>query len=335
MRLLGVAIVFCLAALPAIGLDQPITFQPVSDQPYWQTPELVIDSADYDTLILKIESKQNGTAKLFWMNHYDMQFNQPKSTWFSVKAGTHDYYLNIASQNQYWMGWIKGLLLYPEFDSKSITINEANIIKGNIFTNIMSGWQEFWGPKGRLIIGSTINTMQSSYLFGRSIFVYIYWMIGIFSVFFLLKKIKKLLLQKQKLSFELLFNRAGKVVVGTIIFFWCLLELNTMYNNWQMARMDFPLIGKTIDEQRTLVNTGDFYQFMLFCEKYISPEADFDYSIPPVYNDIKARFYLYPRKITKEADFLVVYDKDPEKEQVNRYKPWKTFRQGAYIAKKR
>ncbi len=57
--------------------------------------------------------------------------------------------------------------------------------------------------------------------------------------------------------------------------------------------------------------------------------------IPPVYNDIKAKYYLYPMKYKEDADFLIVYEMRAEPELLEKYSLWKKFRGGAYILKKR
>jgi hypothetical protein len=79
-----------------------------------------------------------------------------------------------------------------------------------------------------------------------------------------------------------------------------------------------------------MVNPGDFYPFIRFCEKQLPLNAEFDFRIQLVYGDIKAKYYLYPRKFKKDAEYLIVYDQEPPKG----YSPWQTFRPGALILKR-
>ncbi|KPJ69767.1 hypothetical protein AMJ44_02325, partial [candidate division WOR-1 bacterium DG_54_3] len=216
-----------------------------------------------------------------------------------------------------------------------VEIKQAKIIKGNLLTTIQSGWQEFWGPRGRLVIGSTINTMQSSNLFGRPIFVYIYWLTGFIILIYLGREIFKWTSQKKSPPLEKIILKTGKAAFITVIIFWGLLEINGLFNNWLQFKGDLQYFGKSYEEKLVIANTGDFYHFIRFCENNIPPESSFDMSIPPFYNDIKARYYLYPRKYEKNAPFLVVYDMAPEEDLSAKYSSWKKFREGAYILKKR
>ena len=164
---------------PSFAEDINLSFQKVPGQPYFESQELMIDGEEYNTVVLRLKSTESGTGRLFWANSYDPQFNQPKSIWFLIRSGEHNYYFNVPSQNPNWVGWVKKLLVMPEFESKNLEIVSAKSISGNLLTNFASGWQEFWGPKGRLIIGSTINTMQSPAFFNRPIFFYIYCLFGL------------------------------------------------------------------------------------------------------------------------------------------------------------
>jgi len=254
-----------------------------------------------------------------WANHYDPQFNQQKSTMFRLKKGEHTYYFNLASQNPNWVGWIKGLLVYPE--TGQVEVKNARLVPGNVFINMISGWQEFWGPKGRDIIGSTINTIQPVNLFGQSIFVYIYWAIGLATLFVLALKRD--------------FSQTGKFVFFIIALFWFLLEASSLYNNWLAVKADSQYIGKSYREKLVLANTGDFYPFIEFCAANLPLSAKFDLLIPPIYNDIKARYYLSPRQqTTTEAEFLVVYDPSPDQKLPGKFQLFKTFRENAYLMKK-
>jgi len=327
------------ASSAALALDQiNIQFAPQPNTPYFVgQPEFNIDAEEFNTVILKIKSTKSGTARLFWATNFDPQMNQPKSIWFFVDRSNDfkEYSFNLRSQNGYWAGYVGQLLVYPENGPEGIEVGPSQAVVGNLGTNISSGWREFWGPSGRLVIGSTINTMASVNLFGRPITVYLYWLIVLAGLGYGGYLTNKWLAKKTKEPFASLWPQIGQGVVLTILFGWCLLEASNTFNLWQIVQQDARFVGKQIEEKRVLANTGDFYNFILFCQKNIPARARFDQRIPPIYNDIKAIYYLYPRKLsTTEAEYLVVYDQQPEANILRKYSPWQTFRPGALILKR-
>lgn len=325
-------------SIPVVADQIAVNFSRPQNAPYLAgLPEKNIDSDEFNTLILKIRSNRDGTARLFWATSYDPQMNSPKSIWFYVKRSDHfrDYVFNLRSQNPNWGGFIPQFALLPEGGPAGLEIMNGTILPGNLTTNIQSGWQEFWGPQGREIIGSTINTIQSSDLFGRSIFIYIYWILGLFALGVLAWATNTWLALKKKPSFNEVLVRSGQNIFMGLVVFWVLLELSSLINDWRQVRHDWKYVGKNYEEKLSLANTGDFYRFIQFCESNLPTDAKFDLRIPPFYDDIKARYYLYPRQVTTvEADFFVVYDLDIEKEAAHRYRPWKTFREKAYILRR-
>ncbi|MBU0501947.1 MAG: hypothetical protein KJ811_01715, partial [Candidatus Margulisbacteria bacterium] len=218
-KLIVLSLIFFSFQAPSFCREILIPMQKGLSSPYFTSPQLTVDSSEYDTIVLQLEAKAAGTARIFWANHYDPKFNQQKSILFFIKPGQHNYHLNIPSQNPNWLGWIQGLLLLPDIE---LNIKEVKLVKGNLSTNIMSGWQEFWGPRGRLVIGSTINTIQSTNLFGRSIFYYIYWGFSFAMLFLVIKQFKG----------GLNLARLGRQAFFIIIVAWILLEINTWYNDW-------------------------------------------------------------------------------------------------------
>ncbi|MGB9613363.1 MAG: hypothetical protein ACPL4K_04210, partial [Candidatus Margulisiibacteriota bacterium] len=212
-----------------------ISFQPAKDQPYFiGVPEINIDAEEFTTLVIKMKSSRSGTARLFWASNYDPQFNEAKSLWFFLdKSGNFkEYVFNVKAQNPYWLGFIKQLLIFPEGGIGGITIESAQATPGNLITNLKSGWREFWGPRGRLVIGSTINTIQSSNLFGRSIFVYIYWLLGLTTLGYFSYQTYKWQQLKKKPPFETVWLNTGIMSFITLITFWFLLEASSLFNNW-------------------------------------------------------------------------------------------------------
>ncbi len=309
-----------------------IDFTPVQGQPYWASSQINADSAELNTLIITFSAKENGTARIFWVNNYDPQFNQIKSLWFKIKRGEHTYYFNISSQNQYWIGWTKGFILLPEMDPSAISNPEAKLISGNLLTNIQSGWQEFLGPYGRNIVGYTINTMPSPTLLGRSIYVYIYWLIGFIILFLFANYLTQLRKSKKN---KPSYNTLIKKIFLTITCFWLILEASTLITNWNNLQSDLPLIGKDIETKRAMVNQGDFYAYIQFCMQKLPAAVSFDHRFGKIYDDIKAVYYLYPHEYQKGADYLLVYESPVEKEINQDYQLFAKMRENAYILIKR
>ncbi len=321
MKPKALVLLLCLLTFCTIAFAQeiPLQFAQPKGAPYLESQLINADSNEYNTVLLKIKAGQNGMAQLFWATSYDPQFNQYKTVAFPLKRGIHKYTINVPSQNSNWIGWVRKVILLSNVPTE---LRSATIIKGNLFTNIASGWQEFWGPRGRLIIGSTINTIQSPNLFGRSIFAYIYWIIALLAIILIswdLYKYKNL-------------KKAGIIIFWIIIGFWITLELSSLINNWNQAKSELKFIGKSLDEKTAMVNFNDFYPFIMFCQENIPQNSTFDFKVSGIYHNIKTKYYLYPRKHTTiEANYLIVYDSKTDNKQ---YSPYKEFRKGAYILKK-
>lgn len=340
MKLRAALFILALFASPILAFDQiNINFIHPPNAPYFiGNPEMNIDAEEFMTVSLKIKSEKSGTARLFWATNFDPQMNEPKSIWFFLKKSDYprEYVFNLRSQNPYWAGFVQQFAVFSEPGIDGIEITSANAKTSNFSTSIISGWQEFWGPRGRVVVGSTINTIQSSNLFGRPIFVYIYWLLGLAAIGISAWGFNRWLALKKKPPFAEVWLKSGKNIALVLAVGWALLELSSLYNNLLAVRDDWKYVGKSYQEKLTIANTGDFYPFIRFCEKHIPSGAKFEMRIPPIYNDIKAIYYLYPHQYsTTEADYLVVYDRMVEPAVAAPYLPWQTFRPGAYIMKKR
>lgn len=332
-RLLSIIILILFLQIPSLSQEIPIPFHPAQDLPYFESPQVTIDSAEYNTLFLRIESKQNGTARLFWATHYDMQFNHSKNVWFSVKAGRHGYYFNMPSQNPNWIGWVKGFIIYPEIDPKLVEIEEAKVIRGNIFTNIKSGWQEFWGPNGRVVIGSTINLIPSSSVFGRSVNIYIYWMIGIF---FIIVLATKLFQSSWDLNSSLSQTLQKSFIL--IITCWVLLALNSDYNFLKIFKDNHSkYFGKTIEQKRAVAYGKDYYDFLAFSKENLPKEpVKFGLLSLQYAASLQARIYLVPHVYAeKDFPYLLVFNPGAEqKVDAAKYKSFAKLNNNAYILKR-
>ena len=325
--------------------DIRINFTKAPNAPYLiGTPSQNINSDEYSTIILKIKSQKDTTARLLWGSSYYPQISEQTSILFSINSSTDykTYYLNIRSRNPNWIGYVSQIIIFPESGLEGFNVTSANASTGGFYSTLMSGIQEFLGPQGRAIIGSTINTMQSPMIFGTSIFVYIYWIIGFSLAGILLFETNIWLSKKKRPNYYDVILNIFRKTFYFIAIFWVLLAFSDLYSNWQEIKKDMIYYGKTQNarlpnwqEKLKIANTGDFYPFIQFCQKELDPNSYFDFRIPPVYNDIKAIYYLYPRQYQKGSDYIVVYDAQPESAIFDKYVVWKKFRDGAYILKKR
>ncbi len=343
-KLLWSLILLLFLQFPSFAQDITLPFQPVKDRPYFESPEVMIDSAEYNTLILRIKSAGSGTARLFWASSYDMQFNPPKSLWFYIKRGERSYYFNVPSQNPYWMGWIRKFIIYPETGTQNIQVRSANVIRGNLFTNLASAWQEFWGPKGRVVIGSTINLIPSSLIFGRSINIYIYWIIGLFcAVFFGIKFIQGM--GKIKDPLNALNFSISETVRQTLILaigLWTLLALNSDYNFFNIFKENYSkYFGKSIEQKRAIAYGKDYYNFLVFAKEKLPREpVEFGVVSSMFADHLHARIYLVPHVYTdneeKDFPFLLVFKPAPEQLRViKNYMLFAKRNENEYILKRK
>lgn len=326
--------ILALTLLQLTVLAKDISFHPVPNQPYLQSAPMMIDSDEYNTVILRIRSDKSGTGRLFWLTSYDKQFNQQRNIWFSIKPGEKNYYFNVPSQNPNWIGWVKGLLLYPETKGR-IEINSAEIVKGNLFTTTLSGWQEFWGPKGRVEVGSTINLISSSAIFGRSINIYIYWIIALAFFAFLI-----FYFVKQK-DLPNAYQTAIRPTIIVMLGFWILLTLNADHNYFNLFKKNFSkYYGKSIEEKRAIAYGKEYYDFLVFAREKLPKEpVNFGLISTKYTADLQARIFLVPHIFVDhnkdKVSYLLVYQ--PDKKQVAATKGYYLFKKqnsNAYIMKR-
>jgi putative flippase GtrA len=305
---------------------------------------------DNGLLVLEMKTSTGRTGTIFWSNYQDQRFLPQRSWQFYLgRPGVwHRYYIDLGAREKE-LARLDYLLINPFSGSGEAQIRDLRIIKGTLTDRLRAGWQEFLGAKGREVVGYTINTMPSVMLFGREIFVYIYWLVALLAAAFLALELWPVWRRPEKVKagkgkekktasiwskYEPAFNRAVKKIFISVLVLWAALELSSLYSDWLNLRNDLPLFAKNIEEKRTLANTGDFYPFIQFCQAKLPLGVPFDMRIPPIYNDIKAIYYLYPHMNTTEADYLIVYDQPLEPELRGRYEPVAVFRPNALILKK-
>ena len=308
--------------------------------------------AENDLLIFEMKTTAGGIGTVFWSNYLDQRFMPQRSYQFYLGKPNawKRYYIDLASHEKE-LTRIDHLLFNPFTGSGEAEVRDIKIVKGTVTGKLLAGWQEFLGVRGREVVGYTINTMPSGMLFGREIFFYIYWLVGLLSVILLAVELwpawrqpaektkakgkdKKAVAAPFWSKYGTAFNRAVKKIFVCVVVLWAALEFSSLYTDWLNLRNDLPLIGKDLEQKRAMVNTGDFYPFIRFCEEKLPAGAAYDTSIPPVYNDIKAVYYLYPHENVKGADYLIVYDQEISPEARRAYAPFAVFRPNALIMKR-
>ena len=311
----------CLLGSSAQALDQiNIMISHPPNTPYFiGMPEFNIDAEEFSTIVLKIKSNQSGTARLFWASSYDPQMNEPKSIWFSLDKTDYfkSYYFNVRSQNPSWIGFIGQILIFPENGPEGIELESAQAITGNFITDIKSGWQEFWGPKGRVVIGSTINVIPSSNIFGTSVNIYIYWIIGIFFVVYFLVRYFQLPETKKSKAprIYLVFAETAKRTLFLSIALWILLALNADYNYFNIFKDDYSkYFGKTIEQKRAIAYGKDYYDFLVFAKEKL-PKAPIQFGLlsSRYAASLQARIYLVPHIFNdalSQSSYLLVFHPD-------------------------
>ncbi|MFC1570974.1 hypothetical protein ACFL31_00315 [Candidatus Margulisiibacteriota bacterium] len=333
-RLIYIFVVLFVLQLPSFCQEIPIPFVQVPGQPYFSSPQIMIDSAEYNTLVIGIKSDKADAGRLFWSTSYNPQFNQPKSIRFSLKSGQHNYYFNLPSQSPHWVGWINGLLIYPEKDGQNAEISQAKLVNGNLYTNFKSGWQEFWGPYGRKIRGNTINVLFSNRFLGHSINTYAYWLLLFYLLYLLVRK------------FGLGWEKIGQKVVLLAIILWAILELSSFYTYWTISGSDWrSYFGKTPQAKAAESIGANLYNFVENCNKSLPKEGvDVGLLMPDNLEalNLQARYYLFPNRLPEDfrpkddTPYILVYRaKDNSYAKNPKYKLLAKFKDDEYILVKK
>uniref|UniRef100_A0A7V3J954 Uncharacterized protein n=1 Tax=candidate division CPR3 bacterium TaxID=2268181 RepID=A0A7V3J954_UNCC3 len=318
------------------ALEINLSFQKVEGQPYFiGQPEMNIDAEEFDTVILKIKSSRSGTARLFWATNFDPQFNDPKSITFFIDRSESfkEYVFNVKAQNPNWLGFVSQLLVFLEEGTEGIEIEPGKAIVGNLITNIISGWREFFAYETPQL--RTVNFIYGPKINGRSVNLYIYWLVILISTalifyeFFINKKVN--------------WARVFKSIVVVCLFFWIVLDLRILLDQLKTAVSDWHIFaGKSLEEKRAATTLGDFYNFLRFASTNLPLGSAF-YLIHPsyYYYKEKANYYLYPTYFDdKNFAQVLVYDPNHTQEKevndfLNKgYKVVATFKSGEYILKK-
>jgi hypothetical protein len=281
---------------------------------YNQKP-LNLSVKDFDLLMIRMKASKTGIGEISWRSGKEL-FAPQRNFSFYLKSPDkyHTYYLNL---KPYLKAKNIGQVLFFPFNKEGkAKLTDFKFIKGTPRQNALAGWQEFWGPTGRGYTGKSFYILKSPMLFGRPIFFYLNWLIAI------------------SLLVSFLFKRP-RLTLTFILVLWILLEASSAVNNWIFFEDDLRFWGKNPEEKRTMQNVKDFYPFMKFAQVKISPDSEFDLLAAPQYpySRERAKYYLYPRKLKAKAAYLVIFDLEPGKDVLEKYKLIGNFRKGAYILK--
>lgn len=318
MKLVLAAFVALISLLssPGSARDEINLFQPKFDWratgqngQYNQRP-FKVSIAQYDLLIIELQSPNPGIGEVSWRTKQE-KFSNKRTYPFYVKksAKPKTYYVDLKAylkDNE-----VDHFLFFGPAKSKLLSLRA---VKGSFSEKLIAAWQEFWGPQGRERAGAAFTIIRPVMLFGRSIFVYLNWLIGLMIVIALIKK-------------------RPKPAISAILVLWVLLEVSSLVNNWHFFKADQKFWGKSLEEKRAMQNYKDFYQFIKFAEKKIPANSGFHLITRPKYRFSveRASYYLYPRPWQEKPEYILLFDKIPNKNILKRYKILATFRPGAYI----
>jgi hypothetical protein len=330
--LLPFILVFLLQ-LPSLAESELIPFQLAREGSYFVSPRLMLDTAEFDTLVIRLRAEQGGPARLFFTTSYDDRFNRSKSIAFSLKKGERDYYLNLAARNPNWMGWLTGLVLEPEGGEGRVALRSARITKGRIFTDLRSGWQEFWELE--TIKARTVNIIKGHTILGRQVNYYVYFIIGLA---FLFLAGRQVILSRKKgfmAIWQAVKERMNLLVILALVLA-VLMEVRLWFDYIQIASVDYRTFwGKTLDEKRDLTMGGGFYNFLNFCNKVLPERAEVELSFIGNFYRSRGPYYLYPHRVSNDAPYLIVFHKEVAKKRLKDYSLFAKFKSGEYILKKK
>ncbi|NQU16565.1 MAG: hypothetical protein HQ564_00750 [Candidatus Saganbacteria bacterium] len=283
--------------------------------PILVSPNIYIDTDEIDTLEIRLKTDQKISARVFWVGTFDKQFIPQKQVEFRTNKDFRTYHINLKSRNRLWDGSISKIIISPTSGQGYFEIDYIKLKKGTLITNLISGFNEFFGPSGRVIAGSTINNIPNSSFLGKPITFYIYVFLFI-SIFVLLIKRKD----------------PGSKIVSILFVFWILLAINSEYNNINIIRSDWHLLGKTLEQKQALTTDPAFYAFLTFCKEKLPPKSKIKFLTAAGYFDSKGAYYLFPHLISDEPDYLLIYKKSPELDST-KYTLYSKYKEGEYILK--
>jgi hypothetical protein len=277
--------------------------------PYIISPPLFFLAEEYDTLIIRMKCSKKDLATIFWATDFDQQFNANKSINFELGSPDrfHTYYINLKQQHLAWASKIVRLAISPFPGPGQAEIDYIRLDEENFWTNLLSGWQEFWGPKGRKTIGSTINVIKSTDFMGRPVNVYVYAALFILFIIFGIQAFPQISRAHPKPDYYRLWTNIGQKIFIAIIFAWVLLEISASYTYWNNTKEDAAsYFGKSFEQKWAAFIGQPLYDFVSFAQKKLpAKNIKLALSAPDQIStlfDLKGRYYLYPLQLLAPAD---------------------------------
>jgi hypothetical protein len=277
-----------------------------------------LSTAAYPLLKIKLRTNIDGLAYLFWAKAGDKLIPDRNYPFYVRGARTpQTYYLNLAAYDRE-RSPLGHFYFFPRLGSAEVELTELTALRGNIWQKTLAGWQEFWGPLSRTPDGFDFLVIRSPRLNGRPfIWELNLLLLGLLAIVLALGRKREL----------------WRLFLLFLLILWALVEVNSLRGNWLSVKNDWPFLGKSLDEKRALLNNGDFYAFIKYADRELPPAASFGLATTSLYNRDRAAYYLYPRLELTAPPYLLVFERQLSRATALKYRPWKTFRPGAYILK--
>lgn len=164
---------------------------------------------------------------------------------------------------------------------------------------------------------SYINSLPPLSIFGLSLDLMIYLVIGI-------------------LVFLLIIKRESGKVKQALLFFWLFPSfLYTIQSAVQIYFENGVFGGKSLDEVREITTASGLYSFLKFAQNYIPKNEPVKLILPkePAYFSQKAPYYLYPHEVLDNALYVLVFNTDYVFSS-NNIDLVAKFKEGQYILKR-
>lgn len=290
---------------------------------YVISPPLFLNANVYRFLrVHMMTSKSFQKARVFWIGPFNGNFERQFSLPINVGGdwGFHTYIIDM-SLHPGWAGTIGRLMIAPINGGGEVKIRDIEFPEYSPLLKIRSFLQEFFGLEtnpippnlgmvfmitGPLLEGRPFNI----FVYRASVYLFILSLILSFG--FVLKnarfKFSPALIRKAFL--------AGIYYLVLMIFvFWMLIEGKFAFDDAKVLIADYQAMwGKTLDEKRSIITGGDFYEFVGFCDKNL-PD---DIAVSHVFSNnlyyafdgwlsSKAKYYLFPKYRSDSAGYKLVF----------------------------
>ncbi len=317
--------------------DNVLTLRSTSSMPLLATKgNIFINASRLKFVDIKMRSdKSYMTGRMFFRRIGDPGFNYYNS--FEFQTGINNmYHSNIIAlnRNPNWFGTVTQIMLSPINGEGSVKIESVDFLEPGILIAARAYWQEFFTlevPQMR-----TVNFIYGQKINGTSIYLYIYCLILLISIFVISAEYVK------HKDLNVIYRSASMKILTICVIFWAVLDLRVLFDQARTVMLDSQTYsGKSLEEKRALATLGDIYGFLSFSGSKIPKGSGFNTVNPPYYYfREKAVYYLYPRRVDENAAYVLVYNTDRSQDKTiseyikKGYKTFSTFKEGEFILKK-